>query len=175
MQIKPGTVGYVKRGAGWSKCVAERPVGTTLVVRIAPHLDGLPVHIEQFLPEREFRELGYPGAEAVSIRERLRQFIAVRSDYIRQKLRNKAQKKHLDSERIILTGSVGWAKTYSRRKLFFRKSWKRCFVLKQQNHHLTLCCAPDLTIAFVHPDNFVVDDSDRQIRIKKHPLNFSSK
>ena len=167
MQIKSGTVGYVKLNTKWFKCIVLGQLGVTLGVRTAPQLYGRLVHIEQFLPEIKFNCLGYTSSDKLLWRHRIWNAIECKIEYFKYKLRPKGRKK-LELAGIVFAGTIGWAKIYSSGLIFFRKRWRRCLVLKHENSKLTLCCSPNLSIVRVYQEDFLAVDVESKIRVKKY-------
>ena len=167
MQIKSGTVGYVKLNTKWFKCIVLRQVGVTLGIRVAPQLYGRLVHNEQFLPENKFNSLGYTSSNKLSWRHRIWNTIEYKIEYFKYKISSKDRKK-LELGGIVFEGMIGWAKIYSSGLIFFRKRWRRCLVLKHENSNLTLCCSPNLSIVTVCQEDFLAVDVESKIRVKKY-------
>ncbi len=167
MQIKSGTVGYVKVNTRWFKCIVLGQVGITLGVRVAPQLHGRLVHIEQFLSENKFNSLGYTSSHKLSWRQRIWNAIECKIEYSKYKLSLKGRKT-LELGGIVFAGTIGWAKIYSNGLILFRKKWRRCLVLKHENSKLTLCCSPNLSIVRVYQEDFLAVDAESKMRVKKH-------
>ena len=167
MQIKSGTIGYVKLNTKWFKCIVLGQVGVTLAVRVAPQLYGQLVHGEQFISENKFNSLGYTGSHRFSWRHRIWNAIECKIEYCKYKLSLKGRKR-FELEGIVFAGTIGWAKIYSRGLIFFRKRWRRCLVLKHENSKLTLCCSPNLSIVRVYHEDFLAVDIESKMRVKKH-------
>ena len=167
MQIKSGTVGYVKLNAKWFKCIVLGQVGVTLGVRVAPQLYGRSVHIEQFISENKFNSLGYTSCHKFSWRHRIWNAIECKIEYFKYKLSRKDRKK-LELGGIVFAGTIGWAKIYSSGLIFFRKRWRRCLVLKHKNSKLTLCCSPNLSIVSVYHEDFLAVEVENKMRVKKY-------
>lgn len=168
MQLKPGTIGFAKLDTDWLKCVVQGQAGATLAVRIAPLFDEKLIHREQFLPENKFRALGFTSQYKFPLRHNIRHKIEYKMDTFKRKLSQRRGRNQLQSERIHFTGSIGWAKICSKGRFFWRKRWQRCLVLDQEHTNLTLCCSPTLSIAKVHINDFLMDDSELGIQIKKY-------
>ena len=167
MQIKSGTIGYVKLNTKWFKCIVLGQVGVTLAVRVAPQLYGRLVHGEQFISENKFNSLGYTGSHKFSWRHRIWNAIECKIEYFKYKFSLKDQKK-LELRGIVFAGTIGWAKIYSSGLIFFKKRWRRCLVLKQEKSKLTLCCSPNLSIVRVYQEDFLAVDVGNKIRVKKY-------
>lgn len=167
MQIKSGTVGYVKLNTKWFKCIVLGQAGITLAVRVAPQLHGRLVHIEQFQPENKFNSLGYTSSDKLSWRHRIWNAIECKIECFKYRLNPKDRKK-LDIQGIVFAGTIGWAKIYSSGLIFFRKRWRRCLVLKHENSKLTLCCSPNLSIVRIYQEDFLAADAESKMLVKRH-------
>ena len=166
MQIKSGTVGYVRLKTKWFKCIVLGQVGVTLGVRVAPQLYGRLVHIEQFISEKKFNSLGYTGSHKFSWRHKIWNAIECKIEYFKYKLSPKNRIK-LELGGIVLAGTIGWAKIYVSAAIFSRKRWRRCLVLKHENSKLTLCCSPNLSIVTVYQEDFLAVEVESKLRVKK--------